>query len=277
MIALPTYNAERDIVAAIRSALAQGVDVHVFDNASSDETAQQAAQLLPESRIHVRSANGGAIANFQGAFDGTDSPFFLWLGHDDRLSPGAVDAMVAALQLHPAAAAALPTVHFVGPTGQVVREQAPLDGLTASSPYKRLSTFVNQVYWVEIYALFRRSCLAAVMPLPEAFGFDVITTWRLLLRYPFCAAPDAVLRYQQADGKTVQQTTAILTPPNRPLSVRRHNVQLWRSLWQATRDPDLTPRIRRAGRAALLTLLLGSSMRIRIRRRLARYARKARR
>src|SRR5207237_8467609 len=94
-----------------------------------DTTRAVAKAPLPGDRVHVSPANVSAVANFQRALVETDSERFLWLAHDDLLSPGFVAAGERALDAHPRASAAVPTVNFVDGEGEILLRRPPRPGL----------------------------------------------------------------------------------------------------------------------------------------------------
>jgi glycosyltransferase involved in cell wall biosynthesis len=267
LIALPVFNAAAELTDAIRTALDQGddIEVHVFDNASTDDTVEVARGLIPAERVHVASANAGAVANFERAFVGTRSTRFLWLAHDDRLDPGFVAAGERALDASPRASLAVPTVLFVNGEGEVLLHRPPRPGLNSRIPYRRLLAFADQLGWMEIYGVHRRDRLMAALPLQDSYGFDVLLTWRLLLRGRFCLAPDAVLRYRIHPGKTVDSSTDDNAAPGQRQPVRRPMGGIWWRLWQASGEPPISRSTRWAARLVLLTLPLRSTGRAHLR------------
>ena len=256
VIALPVYNAATDLPAALATALEQGddVEVHVFDNASTDDTVEIAKGLIPAERVHVAGTNAGAVANFERALKGTTSGRFLWLAHDDRLSPGFVAAAERALDAAPRAGAAVPTVNFVDGKGEILLRRPPRPGLDSRIPYRRLLAFADQLGWMEVYGLHRRDRLMAALPMKDTYGFDVLLTWRLLLRNPFCLAPDAVLSYRIHRGKTIDSSTDDQAAPGSRREMRRPFMGLWARLWLVSGEPQVPRLTRWQARLVLLTL-----------------------
>lgn len=107
VLTLPVYNEARFIERTVRSVLAQTDDdfaVLVTDNASTDGTGDIVRDLTagdPRFRYHRHAANGGASFNFKFAMDQGDSPFFMWLGGHDRITPGYVRTHLSALVERP--------------------------------------------------------------------------------------------------------------------------------------------------------------------------------
>ena len=256
LIALPVHNAAAELADALASALAQGDDiaVHVFDNASTDGTAEVAEQLIPRERIHVATTNTGAVANFQRALVETRSTRFLWLAHDDRLSPGFVAAGERALDANRDASVAVPTVNFVNGAGDILLRRPPRPGLNSRLPYRRLLAFADQLGWMEIYGVHRRDRLMAALPMRDGYGFDVQLTWRLLLRHRFCLAPEAVLSYRIYPEKTVDSSTDDAAAPGQRQPMRRPLMGVWIRLWLIAGETTVPRSTRWAARLVLLTL-----------------------
>jgi glycosyltransferase involved in cell wall biosynthesis len=78
--------------------------IHVFDNHSSDGTADWLASLMRrDARVECTShkTNIGAIGNFLAAFASVASPYFSVLSDDDLLLPGFYRTAVSYLDQHP--------------------------------------------------------------------------------------------------------------------------------------------------------------------------------
>lgn len=258
LIALPVYNAAPELADALASALTQGgdVEVHVFDNASTDDTVEVAKQLIPADRVHLAASNAGAVMNFQRCLLETTSERFLWLAHDDRLSSGFVAAGERALDANPDASVAVPTVNFVDGDGRITLRRPPRPGLDSRIPYRRLLAFADQLGWMEIYGLHRRDRLVAALPMKDVYGFDVLLTWRLLLHGRFALAPDAVLSYRIHQGKTIDSSTVETGGAQPGREMRRPFMGIWARLWLISGEPNVPRTTRWAARLVLLTLPL---------------------
>lgn len=106
-IGIPTYNRERLLREAVRSALNQdhpAVEVVVSDNGSTDGTeafCREQALQDPRFRYIRQEQNVGATANFRAALAAARGEFFMWLTDDDLLSPNYVSECVAVLEREP--------------------------------------------------------------------------------------------------------------------------------------------------------------------------------
>jgi|GEM_PF-4882193 cellulose synthase/poly-beta-1,6-N-acetylglucosamine synthase-like glycosyltransferase len=104
---IPTFNRKRLLSRAIASAMLQdcpGMRIHVFDNHSSDGTADWLASLKQrDARLDFtcQESNIGAFDNFLAAFASVATPYFSILSDDDLLLPGFYRAAVAYLEKHP--------------------------------------------------------------------------------------------------------------------------------------------------------------------------------
>ncbi len=75
--------------------------MHVVDNASGDGTAEMVAREFGEVRLRRNDRNlGFGTANNQAIVDG-DAPYVLVLNPDTRITPGALDALIAVMESHP--------------------------------------------------------------------------------------------------------------------------------------------------------------------------------
>ena len=84
------------------------MQVQVVDNASGDGTAEMVGREFPQVRLTVNDANlGFGAANNIGIRAG-EAPYVLVLNPDTRITPGALDSLLAAME-------ARPEVGMVGP------------------------------------------------------------------------------------------------------------------------------------------------------------------
>lgn len=102
-VGLPVFNGGDAIEAALDSLLSQtytNIEVLISDNASTDDTCEVCEPLCArDTRIHYvrQSVNLGPAANFQAVLNLAQGDFFMWLGHDDWLSEGFIEACVETL------------------------------------------------------------------------------------------------------------------------------------------------------------------------------------
>lgn len=108
---------------AIESVLSQdvpGLDYFVADGGSTDGT-----QALLESygdRLRWRSApDGGPAAALRSSFEKASGDIFGWLGADDILLPGALQAARRAFELHPEAVAVFAGGRWIDECGRDIR------------------------------------------------------------------------------------------------------------------------------------------------------------
>ncbi|MGD0288891.1 MAG: glycosyltransferase family A protein [Candidatus Binataceae bacterium] len=103
---IPTYRRPRLLVQAIRSVLNQSYphfEVHVYDNASGDETPQVVAQIAERDRrvkYHCHPKNIGLMQNFLFGIEQVSTSFFNLLGDDDYLLPGFFETAIEAMTAH---------------------------------------------------------------------------------------------------------------------------------------------------------------------------------
>lgn len=103
---VPCYNYAaylRECVESILSQSAVDVRVLVIDDASSDESAKVAEQLVAEDErveVHRHDVNRGHIATFNEGIDWAVAEYVMLLSADDYLLPGALGRAVSLLDRH---------------------------------------------------------------------------------------------------------------------------------------------------------------------------------
>jgi glycosyltransferase involved in cell wall biosynthesis len=125
-VLIPTCNRGARLERAIASALdtaPPGVCIHVFDNASTDDTQARIRRMIRAGLpIHYRrhAENLGPIANFQAALNSVVTEFFVPLADDDWLEPGFLKAALAQLDGHGEIGAAIFITRAQNEQGQVL-------------------------------------------------------------------------------------------------------------------------------------------------------------
>lgn len=103
-IGMPVYNGENYIKEAIDSILAQSFTDFVLiisDNASSDNTEQICREYAAKDKrvLYYRNEkNLGAAKNFNRVFELSDSKYFKWATHDDRIASDFLEKSVKLLE-----------------------------------------------------------------------------------------------------------------------------------------------------------------------------------
>ncbi len=113
-IIIVTYNSRGEVDACL-AALAAGPwsithEVVVVDNASPDGSADHVRRRWPGVRVIETGENRGFAAANNVGLRGTASDLALLLNPDTIVAPGAIDALVAALDAHPDAAIVGPRI-----------------------------------------------------------------------------------------------------------------------------------------------------------------------
>lgn len=140
-VIIPVYNAEQTIAGALASVRQQTCPPHeilVVDDASTDSTAQVAAQF-PGVVVHRRLANGGPAAARNSGLDAASGDVLAFLDADDRWPPAALCALLRPLQDDPGVAIVQGRVQDVWPdhTG------APRFGYNLGSAAYRRTVFAR--------------------------------------------------------------------------------------------------------------------------------------
>ena len=122
-VVVPCFNHGRFLGEALDSALdGQGERprVIVVDDGSTDPATLAALERLPDGVELIRQPNSGPAAARNAGMRRAESPYLMPLDADDRLPPGTIPALVAALDTDPGAGYAYGTMrHFGDWTGEV--------------------------------------------------------------------------------------------------------------------------------------------------------------
>jgi GT2 family glycosyltransferase len=187
-IIIVNWNTRQDLLYCLASIMdnppACPFEVLVFDNASTDGSAEAVAAAYPQVRLEVSPANlGFARANNRAALS-AQGEFWLLLNPDTVVHPSAVDALVRYLAGQPRVAAVGP--RLVNPDGslQLSIERLPtiynewwrllqLDRLYPLSKYPQSALRSRRPQRVEVLAgaclLLRREAVPATGPFDEEY------------------------------------------------------------------------------------------------------------
>ena len=192
---IPTYNRRRNLQRAVESALAETrvpIQVHVFDNASTDDTeayVRAASAADPRLRYSRRAENVGARGNYERAFAEVEGAYLVPLADDDLVSPDFLHDAYQILELHPEACAAAFVAEVRDGDGRL-KETYPEE--PAKLPTGLLSARAHMTAWMQLghyhwsAVLWRAEFLRRVPPPYLATGMpsDVDFQGQLFSRHP---------------------------------------------------------------------------------------------
>jgi len=233
-IGLPVRNGEALIEACLDCLSNQtyrDIEILVFDNASTDRTPEIVAQAMRrDSRIKlIRHENDiGIVGNFLAALDASRSPYFMWRAYDDVSSLNYVEGLVAALDAHPGAMLAAPTVETLRTHSGKLRVRsppAPEEGPDSPLVRKRWMLRRLQAGWV--YGLYRRQFLVdtygyITREYHHAWAGDYLMLATFVHRGEIVGAPDTRLTLQLT-GAPKEYDSSALT---------HERIALARNFWQ---------------------------------------------
>jgi hypothetical protein len=189
---IPTFQRPYLLRRAIRSVLDQTypyLQVCVYDNASSDETAEVVSALASEDsrvRYYRHPENIGPQENFIFGVSRVETPLFNLLSDDDFLLPDFLAEATAALQENPAAGFFFGTILSADPKGDVKAcwNFGSEAGKTCSPPSLFHLLAPNTRTWTSI--LFRRSLSVCLGGLKRETGHGADTDFilRAAAQYP---------------------------------------------------------------------------------------------
>lgn len=210
-LAMPVRNGGRFIEQAIASVRAQSFadfELIIVDNASTDATraiCERLAREDPRIRYVRNPADIGAGANFNRGAELAAGAFFKWCAHDDLISPGYLEACIAALAANPAAVIAYGQLVGIDendrPTGYVEEPLPPVDDVPAARRFRMVTD--RQGLDAAIFGLHRRGALMSTSLHLPYYGSDCALLSELALLGPFMHVPGAVLYSREHPTRSV--------------------------------------------------------------------------
>lgn len=191
-VCIPTFNNALLVQEAIRSALDQdypNLEVIVVDNASTDntltnlETLKQTHPRGEALHYHANPTNIGMTGNFRRVLELATGKYVTFVSSDDLLYPGALTALVGALEAHPEATFAFTQVAYIGERQGQTRHQFPAVMPGRAFLNRSLGEARNFAFLCS--ATLRRD-LGTEIGISELFFFDWFLWLQLALRGDVC-------------------------------------------------------------------------------------------
>jgi N-acetylglucosaminyl-diphospho-decaprenol L-rhamnosyltransferase len=242
-------NGRQDLLACLKAIAAthpQGVphELLVLDNASSDGSAEAVREHHPEARLIALERRAGKAENDSRLLRESRGRYCLLLNEDSELRPGAVAALLAALDADPGAAAA--GARLLTSAGEETDCAWRLPDIPwALFLHSRVAVesrgeSVREVGWVQSSAmLVRREAARQVGWLdPDFFVYSDETDfcrrlhdagWRIL----FVPPARAVHHDQLGTDRAAMRRRIVEFHRNRDLYFRKHGMEVTRIVWRA--------------------------------------------
>ena len=201
-VVIPCFNDGATLDEAIGSARAQDVPVEitVVDDGSTDATTTAVLRRLEGEGVRVLyQANRGPAAARMAGLRATATPYVLPLDADDRLPPGALRVLRAALERHPRAAAAWGRErHF----GSLDFEQPSVPSL---DPWH-----VSYQNRLPLSALYRRDVVMAVGGWQLEGGYEDWDLWMTLAEHGYqgIGVPELTSEYRVEPGRRLSDSSS---------------------------------------------------------------------
>ncbi len=183
---VPCYNEEAAVATVVRDLKGSvpGITVYVYDNNSSDRTAEVAAGAGAIVRSERRKGKGNVVRR---AFADIDADIYLLIDGDDTYDAAAAPAMIAALQ-------AGPLDHVLGTRTQTTSQSAYRPGHeTGNRMFNRLVGFLFGEPVTDMlsgYRVFSRRFVKSFPALSREFEIETeLTVHTMNLRVPQVEVP----------------------------------------------------------------------------------------
>jgi hypothetical protein len=256
-VGVPVFNGERylaEALAGIRAQTFTDFEVVIADNASTDRTAEIAAEAVaadPRFRYVRREQNIGLVPNFNRIFQETEGEFFAWHASDDLTHPDFYGACVSLLQGNRAAAAATAEILLIDDDGRQLGpdpERIHADHPDRAVRFAELASFAHYAQFT--YGVYRREMMARTrLMLPFFWSSDRLFLAELALQGPLLRDPRQLFHVRQH----MQRVTlggranfyAGLAAPQRGTTLR-YARELARAIDRAGLEPAERVRVRRA-------------------------------
>lgn len=214
-IGMPIYNGENFLRLALDTVTAQtftDFEVLLCDNASTDGTAGVCREYVArDSRFRYlpSETNRGASWNYNRALDMCQSPYLIWLAHDDRWRPTLLEKCVQAMDSNPGVSLVYPRSVFIDEQN---RELWHFDAglhLRDPDPVKRFTQFMRRhaaggFYGNPAFGLFRVSTLRRIPAVAPYPGSDKVMLGEMALNAQVHEIPDVLFERRDHPKRSVR-------------------------------------------------------------------------
>jgi len=195
-VIIPCHNAGRFLGETIESVLAQrypNVEIIVVDDGSTDNSAATAARY-PQVRC-LRQRNAGVAAARNTGLRHSTGAYIVFLDHDDRLLPGALESNLQCLIVHRDCAFVFGDVQCIDANGAILPHRS-------SSPHEGKELYLSLLHgsytWTPGASMYRRDVLNALpgfdRRVDPACHYDL--NLRIARTYPVCHNNTVLLEYR---------------------------------------------------------------------------------
>lgn len=257
-VVIPTFNRRQWLERAAESVLSETrvpIVLHIFDNASSDDTDRYAETLMArDSRVRCTRwpENVGGLVNSQRSIASVSSEYFVPLADDDWLLPGFLYAAYSIMKQRPELGAVVFQTGHLSPEGSIVAYNPPsssVSGFLDTRAHLRLWMMEGHYQWSSI--LWRREVIDRI-GVPEVnigLPSDVDYQAQAFARFPVYRVlrPGAVYQLHHAQASSVAMggkwwliakrldaavAAGDLIPADEYGKLRRAMIARWQDMWK---------------------------------------------
>lgn len=222
VIAIPTFNGERYIAAAIQSAQAQTytrTSIFVVDDCSTDETFAIVSNFAPQVAVHRNTRHLGIGGNWNRCIELSAGADYFFIAHQDDLYDATlIERAIEMLEREPGASFALFPIEQFGEGGRLIRRDWPCPGWGQSRedcalPGVRLFEHLIETRLPMGPGVFRHSLCAQLGGFDEtyAYSLDLQFSFRMSLAADGVCVDGSAYRWRRHAG----QATARLDKASR--------------------------------------------------------------
>ncbi len=212
-IGLPVYNAERYLVLALDSILAQtftNFELIVSDNASTDRTAeicQAYADKDKRIRYYRNPVNLGAAPNFRRVFELSSTEYFKWAPYDDLIKPDFLARCIEVLDQHPQVAVCYTRAEIIDGDGNYDVDYDPGPDTSSRNRTERFrNLMLHPEYAIQQMGVIRSAVLRQTVSHGSYPSSDEVLLAQLALLGEYYEIPDRLYLYRRHREQSTKQS-----------------------------------------------------------------------
>lgn len=218
-VALPVYNGQQFLAAAIESVLGQtlgNLELIISDNASTDATGEIAAhyaQMDQRVRYLRHAHNLGVNRNWSFAAQQASGTYLKWLSSSDYLAPELLAICAERLDADPTAVLCFPHTQQTDAQGRMLGVFSRDFEVASADPVERFLVVASRLCINSPMnaGLIRRGAAHAALPLGNYPGADLVLMAKIALHGRFVLVPDVLFNRRTGDAYSTAQRSPLQT------------------------------------------------------------------
>jgi glycosyltransferase involved in cell wall biosynthesis len=220
-LCLAAFDEERHIgemLESIRCQTHRDIEVHVFDNASTDRTPAICRDYLADGRFryHRNAVNIGPVRNYNRVHAVAEGEYVVPLSANDVLEPTFVERLLEVMQADPAVGLAAARIRVIDENSRLLPQdqwqpQRIYETSSADPVAAGVTVMRNWHYANYFFGMYRRTVMERLQPQRYLYGGDVAFVCELALYADIRFVDEPLFRLRRHEREQVQHLARVFS------------------------------------------------------------------